>query len=112
MTRICDAAIEEFRRTKKYPVCPQCGKEVMPMSFRDYVYKMEYKGRLIYFCNWNCMRSWQRPRGLTTEQLSQKALAKGEHFCNTYEENKRKKREERLKENVTDKRKKPRKIIQ
>ena len=39
----------------------------------DYAYKTQYRGRTIYFCSWNCMRRWQRERGLTPEQLTDKS---------------------------------------
>lgn len=68
--------------SKEHPTtvisCEQCNEPITQMkySMRDYQYRMQYNGRTIYFCSWNCMRKWQRERGLTPEQISAKAIEK------------------------------------
>lgn len=80
-----------------YPKCKNCGEHVVAVCLNDYVYKMKYRNNTIYFCGWNCMRKWQRERGLTPEQISEKnridGTLRGEHFCDTQKEkyNKRRK---------------------
>lgn len=76
--KICDEP--KKRKVIQYPHCKECGELVTPLSIRDYVYKMNYNGKMIYFCNWNCMRKWQRERGLTAEQLSEKAMQKDRDY--------------------------------
>lgn len=65
--------------------CKNCKSEIQSIGYnmREYKYKMKYRDKTIYFCSWNCMRKWQRERGLTPEQLTDKPR-RGDHFCDTY----------------------------
>ena len=46
--------------------CTCCGKDVYAYG-RDYVYKKQYKGKIKYFCGWNCMRKFMREHDMIKE---------------------------------------------
>ena len=43
--------------------CYVCGKDIDLTIYNDYIYKKEHpdsKSRTIYFCGWNCMRTYEK----------------------------------------------------
>lgn len=46
--------------------CSNCNNKFSTflMDMKEYAYKFQYRGEILYFCSWSCMRKWQRDKGI------------------------------------------------